>query len=98
MKLYNLKIILVEVSYNGYRTSINFIPVAIYCFYFFRKTKLDVYLMFGTLTWYGAIYSGNHNLYQFLQELIKTIVNVITMLLVFRIFIPVFIPYLKSSI
>lgn len=75
-----------------------FIPVVIYCFYFFRKTKLDVYLMFGTLTWYGAIYSGKHNLYQFLQEPIKTIVNVITMLLVFRIFIPVFIPYLKSSI
>lgn len=74
-----------------------FIPVAIYCFYFFRKTKLNVYLMFGTLTWYGAIYSGKHNLYQLLQEPIKTIVNVITMLLVFRIFIPVFILYLKSS-
>ena len=75
-----------------------FIPVVIYCFYFFRKTKLDVYLMFGTLTWYVAIYSGKHNLYQFLEEPIKTIVNVITMLLVFRIFIPIFIPYLKSSI
>lgn len=75
-----------------------FTPLAIYCFYSFRKTKLDVYLMFGALSWYGAIYSGKHNLSQFLQEPIKTIINVITMLLVFRIFIPVFIPYFKKSI
>ena len=75
-----------------------FIPFTIYCFYFFRKTKLDVYLMFGTLSWYGAIYSGKHNLSQFLQEPIKIIINVITMLLVFRIFMPVFIPHFKKSI
>lgn len=75
-----------------------FIPIAIYCFYSFRKSKLNIYLIFGTLSWYGAIYPGKHNLYQFLQEPLKSIIDLITMLLLLRILIPLFIPYLKKSI
>lgn len=74
------------------------IPLFIYFFIFFIKTKLDVYLILATLSWYVAIYSGKHNLYLSIQEPIKTIINVITMLLVFRVIIPVFISYFKKTI
>lgn len=79
-------------------TILIFTPLAIYCFYSFRKSKLDIYLMLGTLSWYGIFYPGKHNLYQFLQQPLKTIINLTTMLLLLRIFTPLFIPYLKKSI
>lgn len=75
-----------------------FVPLATYLFYSFNKTKLDVYLILGVLSWYGLIYPGKHNLYQFIQDPLKIIVNIITMLLIFRIFIPVLIPYFKKIV
>lgn len=71
-----------------------FISLAIYCFYSFRKSKLNIYLIFGTLSWYGAIYPGKHNLYQFLQEPVKSIINAITIILIVRVLLP----YLRDSI
>lgn len=79
-------------------TILIFTPLAIYCFYSFWKSKLDIYLMLGSLSWYGIFYTRKHSLYQFLQQPLKTIVNLTTMLLLLRIFIPLFIPCLKKSI
>lgn len=71
-----------------------FIPLAIYCFYFFRKLNQNIYLIFGTLSWCAAIYSGKHNVYQFLQEPLKSMVNMITTFFLLLIFLP----YFKKSI
>ena len=46
----------------------------------FGKTKKDVYLLLGVLSWITAIYSGAHNIYQFLQDPIKTIIDILTLL------------------
>lgn len=71
-----------------------FVPIAIYCFYSFRKSKQNAYLIFAALAWYGAIYSGNLNVYQVLKEPLKSILNFVTALVV----IAMFTPYLKQSI
>lgn len=71
-----------------------FIPIAIFCFYSFKKLKQNIYLIFAALAWYGAIYSGKLNIYQTLEEPLKSILNFITAL----VLIVMFIPYLKQSI
>ena len=40
-----------------------FIPLTIYCFYSFTALKQNIYLIFGTLSWFYEIYSGKHNVY-----------------------------------
>lgn len=71
-----------------------FIPIAIFCFYSFKKSKQNIYLIFAALAWYGAIYSGKLNIYQTREEPLKSILNFVTAL----VFIVMFIPYLKQSI
>lgn len=71
-----------------------FIPIAMYCFFRFSKSKQNMYLILGTAAWYAAIYSGKLNVYQSLQEPIKSIINMITILFLLLMFIP----YLKQSI
>lgn len=71
-----------------------FIPIAIFCFYSFKKSKQNLYLIFAALAWYGAIYSGKLNVYQTLEEPLKSILNFVTALTL----VIMFIPYLKQSI
>lgn len=71
-----------------------FIPIAIYCIYSFKRSRQNIYLIFGILSWYGAIYAGKHNIYQSLQEPSKSIIYMITVFLV----VAMFVPYFKTSI
>lgn len=71
-----------------------FVPIVIYCFYSFTKSKQNIYLIFAALAWYTAIYSGKLNLYQTLQEPLKSVLDMMTML----VFFVMFTPYLKQSI
>ena len=58
-----------------------FLPMLVYCFYTFWKNKEEVYLLLGILSWIAAIYSGTLNIYQFLQDPIKIIIDILTILL-----------------
>lgn len=71
-----------------------FLPIAIFCFYSFKRSKQNIYLILAALAWYGAIYSGKLNIYQTLEEPLKSIVNFMTILIV----VAMFIPYLRQSI
>lgn len=71
-----------------------FTPIVLYYFYSFWKTKLDFYLILGTVAWYGMFYSGRLGLNQLLQQPFKSIINFITVLLVFQILTP----YVKQVI
>ena len=71
-----------------------FVPVIIFCFYRFKESKLNIYLIFATLAWYGALYSGKLNTYQTLGGPLKSILNFVTALFVMAMFIP----YLGQSI
>lgn len=71
-----------------------FIPIVIYCFYSFSKSKQNIYLILATSAWYGAIYSGKLHVYQSFQGPLKSAVDIITILFL----ILMFIPYLKQSI
>lgn len=71
-----------------------FIPIAIFCFYFFKKTKQNLYLILAASSWCGAIYAGKLNIYRTLEEPLKSILDFVTVLVLFVMFIP----YLKQSI
>lgn len=71
-----------------------FISITIYCIYSFRKSKQKLYLIFGILAWYGAMYSGKLNIYQDFQKPLKLVVNMITIFFLLLMFIP----YFKQSI
>lgn len=71
-----------------------FIPLATYFLYLFWKSKKDIYLVFGSLSWVCAIYSGKLNAYQILQDPIKSIINMITAYLLLLMFTL----YFKKSI
>ena len=71
-----------------------FIPMVIFCFYFFKKSKQNLYLIFAALAWYGAIYSGKLNVYQTFEEPLKSILNFVTILVLFIMLMP----YFKQSI
>lgn len=64
-----------------------FLPMLVYYFYAFWKNKKDVYLLLGILSWITAIYSGAHNIYQFLQDPIKTIIDILTLLFLIMLFV-----------
>ena len=59
-----------------------FMPLAVYCFYSFCKSKQDIYIILGTLGWYAAIYSGKNSIYQSLQGIPKSLIKLVTILLV----------------
>lgn len=67
-----------------------FIPIVLYYLYSFWKTKLDIYLILGTVAWYGIFYSERFGLHQLLQQPFKLIVNFITVLLILQLFISYF--------
>lgn len=71
-----------------------FIPVVIYCLYSFRKSKLNIHLIIGTLSWYSAFYSGKYNVYQFIQDPFKSMIDMVSIaLLLITLY-----PYLKKSV
>lgn len=71
-----------------------FIPFALYSFYSFRKSKLNIYLIIGAISWQAAFYSGKHNVYQFIRYPFKEIINMIS---IFLLLIMIF-PYLKNHL
>lgn len=94
------KFVYLKISFRVRRISMDigrvliFIPIVIYCFYSFSKSKQNIYLILWTLAWYGAIYSGKLNVYQSFQEPLKSVVNMITIFFLLLMFVP----YLKQSI
>lgn len=54
-----------------------FIPFALYSFYSFRKSKLNIYLIIGAISWQAAFYSGKHNVYQLIRYPFKEIIDII---------------------
>ncbi|OHW61230.1 hypothetical protein EUAN_24100 [Andreesenia angusta] len=69
------------------------IPFSIYCLYSFKKSKQNIFLIVATLSW-TTMYSGKYNVYQFLQEPLKSIINMITI----GLLLLTFMPYLRESI
>lgn len=67
-----------------------FVPIVVYCFYLFWKTKLDLYLLLGAIGWYGMFYWRRFGLYSTMQEPFKSMVNFITVLLVLQLFVSYF--------
>lgn len=70
-----------------------FVPIAVYCFYSFSKSKQNMYLIFAALSWCTAFYSGSLNVYRTLQEPLKSVLDMMTI----SVLLIMFIPYLKQS-
>lgn len=69
-----------------YGSILIFLPATLYFFYSFFKRQKNIYLVFGIISWYGLIYFGKHNIYQFLEGPTKIVINIATLFIIMVIF------------